>query len=225
MALTRLRCSPTTTASTSGGPAWSPDGEKIAFERGPDAEIWSIDSDGTDAQPLADTPFANAEPNWSPDGRQIVFSTDRDGVEDPPHLYTMDRDGSNQTRVSTEPAVNPIWSPDGTKFAFGSLVGPTDVLSMNVGGADVTNLTNHPAHDFEPDWQPRSLGRYPRPMGAKVISVSLVPSYRPCSPGDAVAVHGPPLAHQSCNAPVPHRRTSRWARRTSMGSRPARLAE
>ena len=42
---------------------------------------------------------------------------------------------------------------------------------------------------------------YPRPRAAAPLASSLVPAYEPCS--SANRTHGPPLAHPSCNPPVP----------------------
>jgi glucose/arabinose dehydrogenase len=42
---------------------------------------------------------------------------------------------------------------------------------------------------------------YPRPVAASPLRVSLVPAYTPC--GAPNRMHGPPLAHPSCNPPLP----------------------
>jgi Tol biopolymer transport system component len=44
---------------------------------------------------------------WSPDGTKIVFLSDRDGNYE---IYTMNADGSGQTRVTNNPAID--FSPD-----------------------------------------------------------------------------------------------------------------
>jgi TolB protein len=52
-------------------PAWSPDGQWIAWSRREDGGmIWLIKPDGTEAHSL--TP--GEEPSWSPDSRRIVFT-------------------------------------------------------------------------------------------------------------------------------------------------------
>ena len=56
-------------------PAWSPDGQKIAFvsDRTGDAEIFVMNADGTDVVQLTNNPAADVEPSWSPDGKSIAF--------------------------------------------------------------------------------------------------------------------------------------------------------
>ncbi|MFA5079352.1 MAG: hypothetical protein WC541_07700, partial [Dehalococcoidia bacterium] len=42
----------------------------------------------------------NKYPAWSPDGSKIVFYSKRDCINDNGEIYTMNADGSNQTRVT-----------------------------------------------------------------------------------------------------------------------------
>jgi len=39
-------------------------------------------------------------PEWSPDGSKIAFQSDRDGDTE---IYTMNADGSSQTRLTNSP--------------------------------------------------------------------------------------------------------------------------
>jgi len=50
---------------------------------------------------------------------KIVFTSSRDGNKE---IYVMDADGSNQTRLTNDSAVdeNPSWSADGNKIVFQS---------------------------------------------------------------------------------------------------------
>jgi Tol biopolymer transport system component len=69
-------------------PAWSPDGQWVAFQRtdlkAPGARLFVIRSDGSsDPHSLSPpSPVATSEmhPNWSPDGQTIVFSSDRTAI-------------------------------------------------------------------------------------------------------------------------------------------------
>src|SRR5690606_33846671 len=60
-------------------PAFSPDGEWIAFGRAPantaaGRQLWLMRPDGRDARPLTSDPaVTHGPPSWSPDGRTLLF--------------------------------------------------------------------------------------------------------------------------------------------------------
>jgi Tol biopolymer transport system component len=57
------------------GPAWSPDGGRIAFvsNRGGDYQLWSVQADGHGLAPLTRHPDGAFAPVWSRDGEQIAW--------------------------------------------------------------------------------------------------------------------------------------------------------
>ncbi len=61
------------------GPAWSPDGQTIAFysDRGGVYEIWTIRPDGSGLRQLTRTGGLVDSPVWSPDGTRIAFGSGR----------------------------------------------------------------------------------------------------------------------------------------------------
>jgi hypothetical protein len=68
-----------------GTPAWSPDGQMLAFARhstgnGPNAagDIWLVGTDGADLRPLARTTADEHAPCWSPDGQTLAFVLEGD---------------------------------------------------------------------------------------------------------------------------------------------------
>jgi len=69
----------------------------------------------------------------------------------------MDADGSNVTRVTTNPAHDwlPTWSADGTELLFSSNRDgrELEVYATSLDGTKVRRLTNAPGHDYEAVWR------------------------------------------------------------------------
>lgn len=98
---------------------------KIVYVVGADstAEIYVADSDGANPVRLTSNAAADTDPVWSPDGRMIAFTSWRDGDA---AIYTMNLDGSRQTRLTT--GEDPAWLPDGTQIVF---EGPDELLRVH----------------------------------------------------------------------------------------------
>jgi TolB protein len=85
---------------------------------------------------------------------QIAFASSRDGNSE---IYVMNADGSGQTRLTTNAAVDggPSWSPDGTRIAFQTnRDGNLEVYVMSADGSGQTRLTTNAATDTQPSWSP-----------------------------------------------------------------------
>ena len=130
-----------------------------------------MDTDGSNQTNLTNDPDRDGFPSWSPDGKKIAFHSKRDGNYE---IYTMDADGSNQTRITYNAGVvqpsedegrerfqpgswdqYPSWSPDGTRIAFTSdRDGNDEIYIMNADGANQTRITSNPDVDASPSWGP-----------------------------------------------------------------------
>lgn len=95
-------------------PAWSPDGQRIAFysTRDGDWEIYVVHADGSHLTRLTDSPGYDGEPAWSPDGSRLAFASARDGDTE---IYIMAADGSNVIQITSNDVADddPAWSPTG----------------------------------------------------------------------------------------------------------------
>jgi Tol biopolymer transport system component len=93
-------------------PKWSPDGSRIAFDRGPAgrADIYVMNADCSDQAPrTSNGGQINQAPTWSPDGSRIAFVSHRTGEYE---LFTMNADGSSQTQLTVGGVSgNPDWQP------------------------------------------------------------------------------------------------------------------
>ena len=97
----------------------SPDGNSIAFtSSGRQQDLFLIRSDGTGLRQLTDDAPKDRGLGWSPDGQRIYFMSDRSGRYD---IWAIRPDGSGLVQITKNAGKGPFWpvfSPDGTVFAF-----------------------------------------------------------------------------------------------------------
>lgn len=142
------------------GPAWSPNGQQIAFYSQqvvgglPTQFLYLIDvRDGcAPGTLLAEGRF----PRWSPDGKKIVFDRGRLGVRDLFVRNLADGTEVNLTNDATARNLRGDWSPDGKTIVFARGAGEDaeDIYMINADGSDMTQLTFNPAGDNAPKWSP-----------------------------------------------------------------------
>ena len=126
---------------------------KIVFRssRDGDAEIYSMNANGSGLMRLTNRPGPDIHPTWSPDGSKIAFSRLQSAGNF--EIFVMDADGTDQTNLTDGPFrdISPAWSPDGNKIVFRRDEG---IAVMNADGTAVTLLTSGPFQDAAPAWSP-----------------------------------------------------------------------
>jgi signal transduction histidine kinase len=147
-------------------PAWSPNGQRIAFvsDQDGDVEIYTMNVDGSNQQQFTHNPSADWPVSWSPDGRWLLFASDRDGNW---NLYLVEAiSGSQPIRLTNDPADErePIWSPDGQTIAFAANAsGNWDIYTLPAfsAGRPVERprsawiqITDTPTDEHYPVWVP-----------------------------------------------------------------------
>jgi TolB protein len=152
-------------AGTAGGsnltPAWSADGQRIAFSsaRSGHPDIWVCDASGSGAHVISSF-GTDVAPVWNPrTGDQLAFESGRTGE---PQIYMMDKDGANVQRMTDGGyAISPSWSPNGAMltFSWNRKYGPGDPGGQDIYVMDIASKrwlqTTHEAgnNDF-PSWSP-----------------------------------------------------------------------
>ena len=167
----------------STAPSWSPNGRHIVYEQTQIAHgrtIYKMDANGKHSTELlpGDGKTMRNFPRWSPDGKYILYSETEfhigQGVmgRAADRIVIMRADGSNPRALSipkTWATGAASWAADGTQIIFSAMEnglenpnGNFEIYRYDRASRGITNLTNHPAHDFSPDSTPRSFSVSPK---------------------------------------------------------------
>ena len=102
-------------------PAWSPNGDRIAFSiRQRDAlffAIFNLFLSSGDIEPVTIGSSHHLQVAFSPDGEILAYTSDQSGNLD---IWTMPADGGRPVQLTTDPGrdENPFWLPGGEEIAF-----------------------------------------------------------------------------------------------------------
>jgi len=150
------------TASWCNWPTVSPNGRFMAFTEGAtilylyDSDYGKATTENLRRLTYDGATHSDLYPSFSPDGKHIVFSSNRDKDYE---IYIMERDGSNQTRITQSPGIDrhPVFSPDGKHIAFTSnRDGNYEIYIMQRDGSNPQRITHHPERDDYCTWHPNS---------------------------------------------------------------------
>ncbi len=137
-------------------PKWSPDGNQIAFDRGPGKgpyDLFVMNSDGSNETNLSSgLGTVNVALDWSPDGTRILFHSDRGGSGT--DLWVVRPDGSDPRQLTNTAAVSEAaasWSPNGSSIVYQRADG---IWIMDADGSSQRPLLARADSDGDPVWSP-----------------------------------------------------------------------
>jgi dipeptidyl aminopeptidase/acylaminoacyl peptidase len=150
-------------------PQISPDGKLVAYvltkvdraQNRRSSSIWVAAADGSRPPwQFTTAPQSSTSPRWSPDGKSLAFLSSRPaettpatspgpapaGTPEPPRsqVYLLSMNGGEARRISNlKNSVSVFrWSPDGTRLAVISRIGPSDSRPENKDRSDVRHYKN-----------------------------------------------------------------------------------
>jgi eukaryotic-like serine/threonine-protein kinase len=146
-------------------PAWSPNGSSLFLVLAATGPVRIFQWDLYSADPLGVTmnnygqDYREGEPAISPDSSQIAYTRSiKSGGQSQICVAVLDpkKPAACETPLAaSDLSSSPDWSPDGLWLAYTARKdGNSEIYRMTISGASRTNLTNNPAEDKYPAWQP-----------------------------------------------------------------------
>jgi TolB protein len=147
----------TTTGTINLSPAWSPDGQELAFMswRGRQPSVYVMSAEGELGVLKTVGGELSSAPDWAPDGRRLAYTSDVDGNTE---IYVLDRDTNRNRRLTHNRAIDtaPAYSPNGREIAFTSdRSGVPQVYVMDADGLNVRRISWEGSYNDSPAWSPR----------------------------------------------------------------------
>lgn len=174
-------------------PSFSPDGSRIVLSQGVYSKVgagslyvgsnlWIVNANGTGLRQLTTVGFNDSSPSWGAQG--ILFQSNRiqaDGTRSHA-IWMVQPDGSGLRVFPNALGLNPRWSPDGTKFAFGDGDGINEFNLLNSTIRWLVQLKGYfIAIDIIPGVAPNviRLKTDPKEMAPIRVAILSAPGFKP----------------------------------------------
>lgn len=167
-------------------PAWSPDSKTLVFfstagEKDEQAQLWSVNADGSGAKKLTLLKGYAARPRWSRDAKQIAFLFIEGGSGGGPLVAAENVTGVVDTAIHNQriAVIDPVggklrqvsppdlhvydfdWSPDGRTFVVTAAPGPGDnnwwiaqIHTIDIAKGTATSIYKPTLQVAVPRWSP-----------------------------------------------------------------------
>ncbi|HSY67647.1 MAG TPA: hypothetical protein VK813_03340 [Edaphobacter sp.] len=123
---------------------------------GADKEIWQMDYDGANQQPLTHLGTVSLSPRISPDSTRLAFSSlGKDGFQIRMYSLVLGRMVNFQGVGGTN--LSPAWAPNGKEIAYSSSrSGDPEIWISDANGALARRITSFRGPDVSPVYNPRT---------------------------------------------------------------------
>jgi tricorn protease len=114
-------------------PAFSPDGETLAFsgEYDGNVDVFTMPAEGGVPKRITHHPEADRVVGWSPDGKRVLFRSNRLSFSRYTQLFTVSPDGGPPETLPLPMACMGAYSPDGKRLVYAPLDGGQFATGFN----------------------------------------------------------------------------------------------
>lgn len=138
-------------------PAWSADGERIAWCRDDSGQgdIWVMNADGSDPRVFVASADFECTPRFSPDGLRLAWRVTR-GDSSWIMIAAADGSGASRLELPFDRVFEPDWSPDGHWICFTVVVTDSDldVYAAHIDGGAPLLIAGGPGRQQGCAWRP-----------------------------------------------------------------------
>lgn len=144
-------------------PAWSPDGEWLAFVSSGQIFKMRFTGEAFDTTTITQLTFEgrNFFPAWSPEGEWIAYDSNVDSPNGMNFIWKMKSDGTQKTRIAYDPTKGeirqPSWSNEEDKILhtrYSTDFISQEIFQMNSSGGNLKRLTINNNDDRSPRFSP-----------------------------------------------------------------------
>jgi len=118
-------------------------------------QVFLMNIDSEQKEPLGDFPDMTSAPRFSPDGQNVVLSLQQGGNA---NIFTVNLRTRRTTRLTNSPSIDTgaSFSPDGSRLVFESdRGGAQQIYVMNADGSGATRISSGAGSYSTPVWSPR----------------------------------------------------------------------
>ncbi|HLQ66817.1 MAG TPA: BamA/TamA family outer membrane protein [Candidatus Limnocylindrales bacterium] len=181
--------------TTLASPAWSPDGQSVAFSGMTPAgqsDLYLFRPATGELTRLTNDDYADGDPTWSPDGTTIAFASDRTryGKDGHQNLFLIDVVSGDIRYLTCGPWIDqsPRWSPDGSRIAFASdRDGGFNLYAVDPQG-NGARLTKLLGTALDPAWTPDGRSLLFTGFRRQGFGIYQMPSTQPEASADSFAL-------------------------------------